>query len=293
LSDIRRSIEKKVLSFIKKEEFKEALEHLRKFKRIFLPEDKEKYYFLMGYLALKSGDTEKAKLHFSRLKMLQPKKSLYHYFLGLANLDLAEYQESAKNFEEAHRLSPESKEYYKNLGWALVMNGKKKGLKILEDLFHREPLERDLLTKYIISLVRFGNKTQALWLSRIAYRNFKDPEFLELADSLSASPNGLERLLTKNEEKVLIYLSKYSGFDEETLDGLTTMFLGLKGKVYKRIRNPLAWAVALEVVANIFWGQGEPDFDKIFKKYRKYRVEKATVSRIIDKILVGGLVEDE
>ncbi|MGB9823918.1 MAG: tetratricopeptide repeat protein [Candidatus Hydrothermia bacterium] len=289
MSDIRKEIERRVSKYLRLGDFRGALRELETYRRVFRSKDLEKYYFLKGYISLKAGDVEKASKTFKVLTRAYPKKSIYQFFAGVSNLELANYEESLSNLRKAFELAPENREYKKNFGWALVMNGKKQGLKILRDLFYTEPFQKDLTLKYIVALIKFNEKPQALWLSRLSFRKLGDAEFQELVRSLEDEIHSQSMFLTRNEEKVIILLTHRSGYDEETIDELTILFLALKNSVFKRIVNPFAWAAALEVAGRTLKGDISINFKAIEKKYG---VNYKQVNRILSKIFSGGIVDE-
>jgi len=154
MNDIQSKIITRISGYMKGSKYKEALLELLVYRRAFLPEQKEKVRFLRGYLSLKAGDPERARKIFEKLSVDAPEKSLYYYFLGVSNLELANYKLSLINFQEALKIVPESREYLKNYAWALVMNHRKKGLSILEDLYKECPDDKDLALKYILALLK-------------------------------------------------------------------------------------------------------------------------------------------
>ncbi|MEO0246595.1 MAG: tetratricopeptide repeat protein [candidate division WOR-3 bacterium] len=288
MNDIEIKIKRKISQYIKVGNFRAALRELRAYRKIlsFTP---EYYEFLKGYLLLKAGDPEMARKTFKKLTDCYPGKSVYQFFAGISNLELANYEESLRYFHKAFELSPQSKEYKKNFGWALVMNGKKRGLKILKELFYSEPFQKDLSLKYIVALIKFGQRPLALWLSRLAYEKTGDPDFLELITSLEDEVHSKSMFLTKNEEKVLVLLSQRSGYNEELIEELTILFLSLKNYGYKRIVNPSVWAAALDLVGKILKGNKKVNIKSI---ENKYQVKYQQISKVLSKIFSGGIVDE-
>ncbi|MGB4729384.1 MAG: hypothetical protein WBI42_01145 [Candidatus Hydrothermia bacterium] len=287
MNDIQSKIITRISGYMKGSKYKEALLELLVYRRAFLPEQKEKVRFLRGYLSLKAGDPERARKIFEKLSVDAPEKSLYYYFLGVSNLELANYKLSLINFQEALKIVPENREYLKNYAWALVMNHRKKGLSILEDLYKECPDDKDLALKYILALLKFEKAELARWIAELSYRKFQEEEFFEILSSIR-DPETIDGFfLTENEEKVLLLIDLRSGLAPEIIDETQVLFLALKDRVFKRIYKPEPWAAALEIAARVLHSD-EPVDKKVIT--RKYGVNGTQVDRILRKVFVGGLI---
>jgi tetratricopeptide (TPR) repeat protein len=285
MNDIQERVISKISDYMKISKYREALRELIQYRRAFPREYREKVVFLRGYLSLKAGDIEVARKIFERLSVNSPQKSLYHYFLGMTNLEMAEYRQSLENFQKALNIVPESREYLKNYAWTLVMTGKKKGLLILEDLFRKDSSDRDLVLKYILSLLKFHRTNLAMWIAEIGYRKFGEEEFQGILKSIKDPEVSGSMFLREKEEKVLVLVNSKSGLEQEMIDEIAVLFLTLKDRVFRRIIKPEPWAAALEIAGRILLGDGLINKREIT---RKYKVKSRQVDRILGMIFSGG-----
>ena len=291
MNDIAKKLFEEAEKLIKNGRYREAIPKLLRLKRLTQRDgEQEEVLYNLGLSYLMLNRFTRAADIFKRLSRINPDSALYYYMLGLANLKRADLQEALSNFKKANQLSPTEKEFAKKYGWTLCLLGKRRGEKILENLFLQDASDTDVALDYILCLLKNKKIEKARWITELNSRyNPASSELEELRMIIEKPERINEMFISFNELKTLAILMEKSNFDETLFEEVSSIFLGLKGKLYKRIKKPEVWAASLEFLVKFLKGKNMDREERLIAK--KYKVEiqeiKRKVSQMMEVLLNG------
>ena len=291
MNDIAKKLFEEAEKLIKNGRYREAIPKLLRLKRLTQRDgEQEEVLYNLGLSYLMLNRFTRAADIFKRLSRSKPDSALYYYMLGLANLKRADLKEALWNFEKANHLSPTEKEFTKKYGWTLCLMGKRRGEKILENLFLQDVSDTDVAVDYILCLLKNKKIEKAKWITELNSRyNPTSAELEELRMIIEKPERISEMFVSFNELKTLAILMEKSNFDETLFEEVSSIFLSLKGKLYKRIKKPEVWAASLEFLVKFLKGKNMDREERLIAK--KYKVEireiKRKVSQMMEVLLNG------
>jgi len=291
MNDIAKKLFEEAEKLIKNGRYREAIPKLLRLKRLTQRDgEQEEVLYNLGLSYLMLNRFTRAADIFKRLSRSNPDSALYYYMLGLANLKRADLKEALWNFKKANHLSPTEKEFTRKYGWTLCLMGKRRGEKILENLFQQDVSDTDVAVDYILCLLKNKKIEKAKWITELNSRyNPASPELEELRMIIEKPERISEMFVSFNELKTLAILMEQSNFDETLFEEVSSIFLGLKGKLYKRIKKPEVWAASLEFLVKFLKGKNMDREERLIAK--KYKVEireiKRKVSQMMEVLLNG------